>query len=163
LDTRGPVGPRSGVELPPLSPYQDESSYPESPAAEPTGEHHTQSIDRDALRRPTKAAPAPTQTVYKARRAGAFGLVMTLAVVAELLLVRVLVAGELGHPVVAGAVLGALFAMVGIPLTAIGLYALITGPSATAGPNVVYAWLRTPLAYLPVGLVLLVAAGLAAG
>jgi hypothetical protein len=86
-----------------------------------------------------------------------------LAVVAELLLVPVLVAGEFAHPVIAGAVLGALFAMVGIPLTAVGLYALVTGPSAASGPNAVGAWLRTPLAYLPVGLVLLVAAGLAAG
>jgi hypothetical protein len=173
LDTRNPIGPRSGVELPPLPAYGDEQPYPESVATEPTGEHHTQPIDRAALRRPTESiatpgrasepvpTPAPSQTLYKTRRAGVAGLVAVPAVVAELFLVRVLLAGEFGPTVLAGAVLGALLAMTGIPLVAIGMYSLITGPSATAGPNVVRSWLRTPLAYLPIGLILLIAAGLA--
>jgi hypothetical protein len=169
LDTRNPIGPRSGVELPPLPHYGDEQPYAESVATEPTGEHHTQPIDRSALRRPAEPAPAPgpapapSQTLYKTRRVGVAGLVAAPAVVAELFLVRVLLAGEFGPTVVAGAVLGALLAMTGIPLVAIGMYSLITGPSATAGPNVVRSWLRTPLAYLPIGLILLTAAGLATG
>jgi hypothetical protein len=182
LDTRSPIGPRSGVELPPLPtgaygvepPYPAEPPYPTEPPylagpapgiGEATGEHHTQPIDRAALRRSTEATgpvPTPSQTVYKTRRAGVFGLVGGVAAVAELFLVRVLLAGEFGHTVAPGAVLGALFAMTGIPLVAIGGYALITGPVA-AGPEVVRAWLRTPLAYLPIGLILLIAAGLAAG
>jgi hypothetical protein len=43
-----------------------------------------------------------------------------------------------------------------------GLYGLMTG-TATAGPSPERAWLRTPLAFLPIGLALLIAAGLAAG
>jgi hypothetical protein len=60
-------------------------------------------------------------------------------------------------------VLGGLFAMTGIPLVSMGLYGLVTGPAATAGPNPVRSWTRTPLAYLPIGLALLIAAGLATG
>jgi hypothetical protein len=160
LDPRlGPVGPRSGVDLPPLPTY--EPDLPPYQPEEPTGEHHTTPIDRGALRRPEAPTPTPGPTVYKARRAGALAVVLAVAVVAELLLVRVLLVGEFGTVVEPGAVLGSLFAMTGIPFVAIGLHALITGPSATAGPEAVRGWLRTPLAYLPVGLLLLIAAGLA--
>jgi hypothetical protein len=57
-------------------------------------------------------------------------------------------------------VLGGLFAMTGTPIVAMGFYGLMTG-AAAAGPTPGRAWLRTPLAYLPIGLALLVAAGLA--
>jgi hypothetical protein len=56
----------------------------------------------------------------------------------------------------------ALFALAGTPMTLIGLYGLATGAATASGPNTGRAWLRTPLAYLPVGLVLILAAGLAA-
>ncbi len=158
------LGPRSGVELPPLPTYTPDVPY--EPLDPPTGEHHTTPIDRSALRRPdTPGVPSAAKgpTVYKTRRAGALGLVAGAAAVAELLLVRVLLTGEFGHVVVPGAVLGSLLAMAGIPFAAIGLYALITGPAPAAGPEAARAWLRTPLAYLPVGLALLIAAGLAIG
>jgi hypothetical protein len=50
--------------------------------------------------------------------------------------------------------------MTGTPIVAMGFYGLMTG-AAAAGPTPGRAWLRTPLAYLPIGLALLVAAGLA--
>ena len=204
---RNAVGPRSGVDLPPLpypppepppyvpEPYASdvpparESAFsaqslgtlpnetvapgpvppfvPEaatgpatSPAPgvgeQPTGGFHTESLDRAALRRP------PTPTVYRARRAGILGALGAVAVVAELFLLRVLLAGEFGHLVAPGAVLAGLFAMSGVPLVAMGLYGLMTGVAA-AGPSPERAWLRTPLAFLPIGLALLIAAGLAAG
>jgi len=207
---RGGLGPRSGVELPPLSyppepkPYVPEPYASEVPApresafaaqslgtlppeappsplgppplgaptlsspslapppkvgAESTGGFHTESIDRAALRRPA-TAPASRSTVYRARKAGILGALAGVAGVAELFLIRVLFAGEFGHVVAPGAVLGGLFAMTGIPLVAMGLYGLMTG-AAAAGPTPVPAWLRTPLVYLPIGLVLLVAAGVA--
>lgn len=158
------IGPRSGVELPPLPTYEPDMPPPfEAPpspfeAPEQTAEHHTTPLDRGALRRPETPGP----TVYKSRRAGALAVLLGVAIVAELLLVRVLLVGEFGTVVAPGAVLGSIFAMAGIPFVAIGLYALITGPAAVAGPEAVRGWLRTPLAYLPVGLLLLIAAGLAA-
>jgi len=147
-----------------LKTYEPEPGYPPAEPAEALGEHHTTPIDRAALRRAAEPpVPGPSQTVYKTRRAGVLGLIAAPAVLAELLVLRVLLAGEFGHTVVPGAVLGGLFAMTGIPLVALGLYALVTGPAVTVGPEAVRAWLRTPLAYLPVGLLLLVAAGLATG
>jgi hypothetical protein len=107
-------------------------------------------------------AEPPGGAIYRTRRAGIAALLAAVAVVAELLLVRVLLAGELTSTVQPGAVLAGLFSMVGVPLVTIGLYGLMTGAATAAGPTPVRAWLRTPLAYLPVGLVLLLAAGLAA-
>jgi hypothetical protein len=52
-------------------------------------------------------------------------------------------------------VVPAVLLMLGLPLTGFGLYSL-----AGDGVNAREAWLRPPLAYLPVGLVLLLAAGL---
>jgi hypothetical protein len=154
------IGPRSGVELPPLPTYEPELPYE---PGDPTGEHHTTPIDRSALRRPETAIPTPSPTVYKSRRAGSLVILFAVAAVVELLLLRVLLVGEFGHVVVPGAVLGGVFGMAGVPFVALGLHALITGPSPAAGPEALRSWLRTPLAYLPVGLLLLIAAGLAAG
>jgi hypothetical protein len=192
----GALGPRSGVELPPL-PYPPESAPyvpepyaqeipresafsasslgtlpqehppaaplppppPPMPEGEATGGFHTEAIDRAALRRPPGASGGRS-TVYRARRAGLLGALAAVAIVAELLLIRVLLAGEFGRVVAPGAVLGGVFAMTGIPLVAMGLYGLMGG-AAAAGTHPAPAWLRTPLAYLWIGLVLLVAAGLA--
>jgi hypothetical protein len=142
----------------PVPSYQGPGSGPEAP--EQTGGFRTESIDRAALRRPP-GAPTPRPTVYRARRAGIAGAIGGVAIVAELFLVRVLLSGEFGHLVAPGAVLAGVFAMTGIPLVAMGLYGLMTGAAAAGPPE--RAWLRTPLAYLPVGLALLIVAGLAAG
>ena len=98
--------------------------------------------------------------VYRTKRAGVAVLIGAVAAVSELLiLAKVLVAafGSKGTP---GTTLAALLALCGVPLVAIGLYALATG-AASAATTPGRAWSRVPLAYLPVGLVLLVAAGLA--
>jgi hypothetical protein len=205
LDARSPIGPRSGVELPPFSPsYPTEqpfvpepafppqplatvppatfggspggaltpppgygpppvgmppSAFPDELADQPTGQHHTQPIDRSALRRPGPPKP----TIYRTRRAGIIGVLAAVTLVAEVLLIRVLLTGEFASTVVPSAVLGGIFAMTGIPMVAMGLYGLMTGPVAATGLVSARAWLRTPLAYLPIGLILLIAAGLATG
>ena len=183
-----PVGPRSGVELPPLpadplESFGGEQRYPAEP------------IDRGAPRRPSGAgtsgagptAPGPIGSpagpgpaagvlpamptvvsktvdgaIYRTRRVGVAAVLAVVALVAELMLVRVLVTGEFGHTVLPNAVLAGIFAMCGTPLVTMGLYGLMTGAATAGGPTPGRAWLRTPLAYLPVGLVLLIAAGLAA-
>jgi len=99
--------------------------------------------------------------VYRSRRAG-LGLLLAIAAgVTELLLVTVLLRGLFGDRASAGGVLAGIFGMAGVPLVTIGLYALATG-AALAAPTPGRPWLRPPLAYLPVGLGLLIAAGLAA-
>jgi hypothetical protein len=195
-DTGPILGPRSGVELPPL-PFASDATTgalppldlpasepsvpvpppsppsaplppppvpplsmpplaePEGPGGVPRGPHHS---ERATVRRP--GGPGSHSNLYYARRAGLVSVLTAVAVVAELLVVRVLVTGEFGHTVVPGSVLGAMCAMAGIPLVTVGLYGVMTGaPAAAAHPS--SAWLRAPLAYLPVGLVLLIAASLA--
>jgi hypothetical protein len=58
-------------------------------------------------------------------------------------------------------VVAAVCLMVALPLLAIGLYAVATGAVRAAGPNSAQAWLRPPVAYLSVALILFLAAGLA--
>jgi len=111
---------------------------------------------------PTMATEAVGGAIYRTRRVGLAALLVAVTVVAELLVVRILLTGEFSHTVQAGAVLAGIFAMCGTPLTTMGLYGLMTGAATAGGPTPGRAWLRTPLAYLPVGLVLLVAAALAA-
>jgi hypothetical protein len=113
---------------------------------------------------PTQAIPSATspKEAYRARRSGIAWLLGTVAIVVELLvLIKVLAESIYAHPTHAGGVLAGVFAICGVPMIAIGLYGLATGAPTAAGPNVGRAWLRTPLAYLPVGLIMIIAAGLA--
>jgi hypothetical protein len=111
--------------------------------------------------------PSPTlggglKEAYRARRSGIAWLFGTVAVVVEvLLLIKVLIDSVTAHPTNTGGVIAGVFAMCGVPMVALGLYGLATGAATAGGPNVGRAWLRTPLAYLPIGLILIIAAGLA--
>jgi hypothetical protein len=60
-------------------------------------------------------------------------------------------------PMLARGVIPAVLLTLGLPLTGGGLYALAGGPPPDRD-----AWLRPPLAYLPIGLLILLAAGLGA-
>lgn len=102
--------------------------------------------------------PEPRQkdSVYRTKRPVAaivIGIVTAVLMVpAVLLLVEVSFAADR----VASGVVPAVLLILGLPLTGAGLYSLAAG--APTGPE---AWLRTPFVYLPVGLVVLLAAGLA--
>ncbi|WP_027343825.1 hypothetical protein [Hamadaea tsunoensis] len=94
--------------------------------------------------------------VYRSRKplhAAALGIGLGIL---ELVMLLVLLRGIVGldaHRVLAGGL-----TVIALPLLGIGMYALITG-AGHGGPK---AFLRPPLAYLPVALVLLIAAGAAA-
>lgn len=130
-------------------------------ASAETQHFHTEAIDRAALRRP--AAP-PTEGVYRTKRPAAGIVFAALAVVFEIPALRLLADAAFGGPVVASGVVAGTFLVAGLPLVALGLYALVTGANRlpSDGGGGAQAWLRPPTAYLPVGLVLLVAAALAA-
>lgn|GEM_PF-5348854 len=103
----------------------------------------------------------PAPTVYTARRPAVAVLLGLATVVLELLLLSVLANGLLGDHFAPGPVLAAALGMLGAPPAALGFYGLVTGAAATAGTQPGRAWLRPPLAYLPVGLLLLAAAAVA--
>jgi hypothetical protein len=158
----GPAGP------PPVS----SPAAPVSPASSSPLLGSPSSTVYQAGSTPTQAIPAAMsgstvggtpKEAYRARRSGIAGLLGAVALIIEVLvLVKVLVDAITAHPTNTGGVLAGVFAMCGVPMIALGLYGLATGAAIAGGPNVGRAWLRTPLAYLPIGLILIIAAGLAA-
>jgi hypothetical protein len=101
-------------------------------------------------------AGAP-DAVYRSRRpvsAVVFAVVtVVLLIPAVLLLVQATFVDDPSARIVPAVLL-----TLGLPLTGFGLYSLAGGSRTSARD----AWLRPPLAYLPIGLLLLVAAGLGA-
>jgi hypothetical protein len=142
----------------PSYPAQAVEAFPAyAPAAQAPG---SQSVVMP-LQAPTQSIPSatPPAAVYLSRRPGAAALIGIVAAFAELLLLPVLLGGVLHHHT--ADVLGGIFAMTGVPMVALGLYALARGAVTAHGPDLLRAWLRPPLAYLPIGLVLILAAGMA--
>ena len=103
----------------------------------------------------TDVAHPAGEAVYRTRRPFS---ALLIAIVTVLLLVPVVLlliqVTLVDDPAVRGVVPAVLLAL-GLPLTGVGLYALAAG--GRAGRDI---WLRPPIAYLPVGVVLLLAAGL---
>jgi hypothetical protein len=67
-----------------------------------------------------------------------------------------------GKDFAASGMLASIFSLVGVPFTALGIYAVVTGAPAATGAHPAQSWFRAPTAYLPIGLTLLIAAALAA-
>jgi hypothetical protein len=100
----------------------------------------------------------PSDAVYRTRRPMSAVLVGIATLALMVPVVTLLVQAMFDDDPLASGVVPAVLLTLGLPLTGLGLYALARG-----GPVGRDAWLRPPLAYLPVGLVLLIAAALAVG
>ena len=75
---------------------------------------------------------------------------------------RVLFAAVTGPTVSAANAISSVLVLLGLPLAAIGLYGLASRSTGNDDARPSQAWLRPPLAYLAVALVLFIAGGLAA-
>jgi hypothetical protein len=151
-------GPRSGEPLPPLPQHHSLHQQPQDYRPDPVEalREPTSMVDSASVRR----AIADSDGLYRSRRPVFMILFGLIGVLGTLLMVRPFLAGAF-QPSAAGA-LAPLLGMVAFPLLAIGLYGLFTGAASAVhfqGPR---AWLKAPLVYLPIALVLLVAAGTAA-
>ncbi|NUR71603.1 MAG: hypothetical protein HOU81_12350, partial [Hamadaea sp.] len=142
----GPAfGPRPPERAPMMEPPPTQIAPPTQMAPEVRPEPRSRSAERDA-----------DSGVYRSKKPLHAALIGVSLGVFELIMFLVFVRGVFQLDVsriVAGGLM-----MMALPLFGLGFYALITG-AAHAGPR---AFLKTPLAYLPVALILMVAAGAAA-
>ncbi len=97
----------------------------------------------------------PAESVYSTRRPVSAIVVAVVTVLLMVPVVMLLIQATFVDDPVARGIVPAVLLTLGLPLTGAGLYALAGG-----GPVGREALLRPPVAYLPVGLVLLLAAGL---
>jgi hypothetical protein len=151
------LGPRSGEPLPPVDPSGEFRS-----SGEFTGQHHHAApLDRSALRRPAAAGPEAPGAVYRSRHTGLAVALVALTVIFEVPAFRVFASSALASHIVASGTFASMFMIAGLPLFAFGMYGLIGGAAGAPGTGW-RAWLRPPLAYLPLGLLLFLAAAVAA-
>lgn len=135
--------------MPPVAADQDRFPY-----------FGTEPIDRPAPRRPPGQGGPASDGVYRSRRPTTTVLIAALTIVFEIPALRLLLAGAVAHPVSASGIVAGTLLVLGLPIFAIGLRALVAGPGTPPDPGAF--WLRPPTAYLTLGLVLLLAAALAA-
>jgi len=100
-------------------------------------------------------APRP-ESVYRTRRPVSSVVVAIVTGVLMVPTLLLLIEVTFADQITARGVVPAVLLTLGLPLTGAGLFALAGG-----GPSGREAWIRPPVVYLPVGLLLLAAAGLA--
>ena len=139
--------PVRGQEYPTIRPTTAEPApVPEPPPALP-------------LAGPTSLVPpvaARPESVYQSRRPVSSILVAIVMVVLMIPVVRLLLVSTFSGDPSARGIVPAVLLTLGFTLTGIGLFTVARGGTISRE-----TWLRPPVAYLPAGLILLLAAGLA--
>jgi len=148
-----PAGPAAASAPTPTTYGSGGASATESliPISEPTGV-----VPPVTGERPRFDQPRPAENVYQTRRPVSSFVVAVVMVVLMVPVVRLLVEATFTGTPTARAIVPAVLLTLGFALSGIGLFAV-----AGSRPIGRDAWLRPPVAYLPAGLLLLLAAGLA--
>lgn len=160
-----PSGPRPGPGPGPTS-GSGPAPVPSGSAGVPGGSPGPWSGDEPPAPRRAPGAPASpgpaSDGVYRSRRPATAALIGVPAALLELPALVLLQDAMFADPDASSSgVVAGICLVLALPLLAIGLYAVATGAVRAAGPNSAQAWLRPPVAYLSVALILFVAAGLA--
>jgi hypothetical protein len=100
--------------------------------------------------------PRAPESVYQSRRPATSFLVAIVMVVLMIPVLRLLIDATFTGDPSARSIVPSVLLTLGFTLTGIGLFSVAKG-----GPISREAWLRPPVAYLPAGLILLLAAGMA--
>jgi hypothetical protein len=158
---RAPAGPppeRAG-----RGPWTPEHSVPVQPEMVPRDPMHHRDMTATgelwATGRIAGSVPHPD----KSRGRPVAGAVIWLVTVALALpVLRILLDSLIGPPLSASGVVSSVLLLLGLPIGAIGLHGLASGAARVTGAPAYTAWLRPPVAYLPIALLLCIAAGLAA-
>ncbi|MFI5907255.1 hypothetical protein [Dactylosporangium sp. NPDC051541] len=163
LPTITPAGPVSGAPIPsgPVSGVPGSgapSGMGTSAFAAPTA--LTAAVPPPQQRPQFGPAEDPGGAVYRSKRPGLAVALGLLTALFEVPVLRLFFEAMTAKDIVANGTLAGIFMIPALPMFALGLYGLIGG-AAAAAPGV-RPWLRTPLVYLPIGMLLFIAAGLAA-
>jgi hypothetical protein len=107
--------------------------------------------------------PTVSESIRTPRRPAAGAVIAIAAIVAALPVLRILLDSVSGPTLSTSGVISTVLVLLGLPLGGLGLHGLATDTARAADAPAHQAWLRPPVAYLTVALILFVAAGLAAG
>jgi hypothetical protein len=148
-----PAGyPPAAAYTPPEQPL-----YPASPAAggfgSPTAAVHTIPPAHHHQQ------PGPGPSIYQSRKPVVLIALVALTVLFEIPALRLLTSATVADAVPASGVVAGTFLVLGIPVFAYGLYGMLGGGPVTGNLSV---WLKQPLIYLPLGVLLFLFAALAA-
>ena len=145
--------PVRGPEYPTIRPTTAEPAPqpPAAPLAAPTS-----FVPPVAARPESAPVAARPESVYQSRRPVSSFVVAIVMVVLMIPVVRLLVSSTFTGDPSARGIVPAVLLTLGFTLTGIGLFTIARGGTVSRD-----TWLRPPVAYLPAGLILLLAAGLA--
>jgi hypothetical protein len=146
--------PVRGPEYPTIRPTGAEPMAPVAPIG-PGGQPQMPMAEPTSLVPPIAASKVP-EAVYHARRPVSSFLVAIVMIVLMIPVVRLLIDQTFSGDPNARGIVPAVLLTLGFTLTGIGLFTIARGGTITRE-----SWLRPPVAYLPAGLILLLAAGLA--
>jgi hypothetical protein len=146
-----------GTEQPLYPAASDPSVYPPPPAEQGPLSAPTAAVHQ--IPPPRHPSLQPGASIYQSRKPVVLVALIVLTVLFEIPALRLLASATLADNVPATGVVAGTFLVLGIPVFAYGLYGILGGGPV---PEKLSAWLKQPLIYVPLGVLLFLLAALAA-